>query len=134
MGMEHLWPDVECLLTTVEVEADGVRGGGGMGGPKLYPGERVHYGWGQSDGLPRFVYARFDPALSAVHIETTRRTVTVPTDGLREAFGLKYVARPLRADEDLISVYGDESERKLPEWWPVELPPGLGAGYLPKGD
>ncbi|WP_159080762.1 hypothetical protein [Nocardia suismassiliense] len=127
-------PGVETLNTTLHISGPGVEHAWGWAGPKLYPGTRVHHGYSECDGLPMFVLVQFDPTLKAVHVETTRRTITVAAAGLPVHFGLKFTALPLTAEEELISVYGDEDTGQ-PGWNPpVTLPPNATSGWLPAPD
>lgn len=131
-GSEHLWPGSECLMTTVRIQAAGIEDTWGFGGPKLYPGERVRSGYSRVDGLPVFVLVRFDPSVETVHIETTRRTLAVSAAELPVHFGLKFLATPLSREEELVAVYGDESERSpIPALPRADL---SGTGYLPLPD
>lgn len=128
------FPELETLNTTLHITGPGVEHSWGWAGPKLYPGNRVHHGYSECDGLPVFVLVQFDPALAAVHVETTRRTITVPAAALPVHYGLKFTALPLRVEEELISVYGDEDARQ-PGWNPpVDLPEDATVGYMPVRD
>ncbi|WP_109522612.1 MULTISPECIES: hypothetical protein [Nocardia] len=128
-GIGNQIAGAETLMTRVRITGPGVEDTWGFGGPKLYPGERIHYAHSRCDGLPEFVLAQFDPTLEALHIQTTRRLVDIPTTELPVAFGLKFFTMPLRLDEELLSVTDDHGRDRVPgTTWPV-LPPRAGIGF-----
>ncbi|MFF0494223.1 hypothetical protein ACFYTQ_34835 [Nocardia sp. NPDC004068] len=106
-------------MTSIRVEGRGVRSGWGFGGPPLEPGKRVRFNYNRVDGEgTEFVIARFDPTLPALHLETTRRVITVDARPLPVPFGLKFWAQPIPADEEFVTAYGDASESPPLGWTP----------------
>ncbi|MFF0490024.1 hypothetical protein ACFYTQ_13490 [Nocardia sp. NPDC004068] len=116
--MAALHPGRDVLMTDIQIAGPGVNEGWGFGGPPLEDGKRVEFMYGRAQDGTEFVIARFDPTLPALHLETTRRVITVDARRLPVHFGLKFWAQPIPADEEFVTAYGDPSESPPLGWAP----------------
>ncbi len=77
----------------------------GMGGPALYPGQKVNSWVGRATGLPEFILVRTAP-------EVRRVTVVLAQGGpmglqlspVIDEFGLRFAASPLPDDDHIVDL------------------------------
>lgn len=71
-----IWSDRPgTVMTFLELTDHGRRvGGGGFGGPALYPDEPINHWLGRTDNYPRFLLLRAHPTLTTITAEFTNGT------------------------------------------------------------
>ncbi|WP_433560627.1 hypothetical protein ACQP1O_23405 [Nocardia sp. CA-151230] len=112
-------PGEDILMTRVTITGPGVNEGWGFGGRPLYTGKTIDCLNSRCEDGTEFILARFEPTLPAIHLETTRRTITVDVRKLPTHFGLKFWAQPIDRGEEFVTAYGNQSEYRPLGWTPV---------------
>jgi hypothetical protein len=99
--------DDERFVTMLSVSKDGkvVAHGGGMGGPKLYPGSVMNEYSGKSSGLPYFVMARVAPSIDRVVATTAQGAeVVLSLSRMFDEYGLRFAAASLPVGHEPASI------------------------------
>jgi len=107
--------------------------GGGMGGPKLYPGTVIHESRNRKDDLPYVLVARTAPHIDRVVATTDLGfEIVLPLSGVIDQFGLRFAAAVLPDGQGPGSIRA-ESQGQVIHTARRSMPrraPG-GAGWLP---
>jgi hypothetical protein len=108
--------------------------GGGMGGPKLYPGTVIHESRHRKDDLPYVLVARTAPHIDRVVASTDLGVeIVLPLSEVIGQFGLRFAAAVLPDGHGPGSIRAESQGEVIhtARQWMHRRPASGGAGWLP---